>query len=85
MVTVSTQQPAPSENVSKFKIKVRTSHIQEFAEIRYKTLGVFAIQPVGFLPEVLWCSLECTPPCQGGGREFKSRQDRFTQSKLNEA
>ena len=26
---------------------------------------------------VLWCSLECTPPCQGGGREFKSRQDRF--------
>src|SRR5581483_10479657 len=25
---------------------------------------------------VLWCSLECTPPCQGGGREFKSRQDR---------
>ena len=25
---------------------------------------------------VLWCSLECTPPCQGGGRGFKSRQDR---------
>src|SRR3954451_14747314 len=28
--------------------------------------------------KVLWCSLECTPPCQGGGREFKSRQDRFS-------
>ena len=27
---------------------------------------------------VLWCSLECTPPCQGGGRGFKSRQDRKT-------
>ncbi len=26
---------------------------------------------------VLWCSLECTPPCQGGGRGFKSRQDRW--------
>ena len=26
--------------------------------------------------EDLWCSLECTPPCQGGGREFKSRQVR---------
>ena len=25
---------------------------------------------------VPWCSLECTPPCQGGGREFKSRRDR---------
>ncbi len=24
----------------------------------------------------LWCSLECTPPCQGGGRGFKSRQVR---------
>ena len=43
---------------------------------------VFAIQPVRFSPEVLWCSLECTPPCQGGGREFKSRQDRLTHSKL---
>ena len=21
--------------------------------------------------------LECSPPCQGGGRGFKSRQDRF--------
>ena len=28
---------------------------------------------------VLWCSLECTPPCQGGGRGFKSRQDRKTE------
>src|SRR5699024_6865495 len=26
--------------------------------------------------EVLWSSLECSPPCQGGGRGFKSRQDR---------
>src|SRR3954452_4058532 len=26
--------------------------------------------------KVLWSSLECTPPCQGGGRGFKSRQDR---------
>ena len=25
----------------------------------------------------LWCSLECTPPCQGGGRGFKSRQVRL--------
>ena len=25
---------------------------------------------------VLWCSLECTPACQAGGRGFKSRQDR---------
>jgi hypothetical protein len=25
---------------------------------------------------VLWSSLECSPPCQGGGRGFKSRQDR---------
>ena len=41
----------------------------------------FAIQPIEFPAEVLWCSLECTPPCQGGGREFKSSQDRFTQSK----
>jgi hypothetical protein len=24
----------------------------------------------------LWCSQECTPPCQGGGRGFKSRQVR---------
>jgi hypothetical protein len=24
----------------------------------------------------LWCSSECTPPCQGGGRGFKSRQVR---------
>ena len=23
--------------------------------------------------------LECSPPCQGGGRGFKSRQDRFGQ------
>src|SRR5438128_6667714 len=27
-------------------------------------------------PLVLWCSLECTPACQAGGRGFKSRQDR---------
>ena len=26
----------------------------------------------------LWCSLECTPPCQGGGRGFKSRQVRHS-------
>ena len=25
---------------------------------------------------VLWCSLECTPACQAGGRGFKSRRDR---------
>ena len=24
----------------------------------------------------LWCSLECTPACQAGGRGFKSRQVR---------
>jgi hypothetical protein len=37
--------------------------------------------PLGVLQgftEVPWCSLECTPPCQGGGREFKSRRDRYT-------
>jgi hypothetical protein len=28
------------------------------------------------LTGVLWCSLECTPACQAGGRGFKSRQDR---------
>ena len=36
--------------------------------------------PLGVLvrnTEVPWCSLECTPPCQGGGREFKSRRDRY--------
>ena len=27
--------------------------------------------------KVLWSSLECSPPCQGGGRGFKSRQDRW--------
>ena len=32
-------------------------------------LGVVAHQD-------LWCSSECTPPCQGGGRGFKSRQVR---------
>ena len=26
--------------------------------------------------EDLWCSLECTPACQAGGRGFKSRQVR---------
>ena len=26
--------------------------------------------------EVPWCSLECTPACQAGGRGFKSRRDR---------
>jgi hypothetical protein len=30
------------------------------------------------LTGVLWCSLECTPACQAGGRGFKSRQDRKT-------
>ena len=25
---------------------------------------------------VPWCSLECTPACQAGGRGFKSRRDR---------
>jgi hypothetical protein len=35
----------------------------------------FAVSEVP-VHEVLWCSLECTPPCQGGGRGFKSRQDR---------
>ena len=29
---------------------------------------------------VLWCSLECTPACQAGGRGFKSRQDRCFRS-----
>ena len=66
----STWEQAASKNLPKFDTKLWV---------------VFAIQPIGFPTEVLWCSLECTPPCQGGGREFKSRQDRFTQSKLNEA
>ena len=26
-----------------------------------------------------WCSLECTPACQAGGRGFKSRRDRTTE------
>ena len=26
--------------------------------------------------QVPWSSLECSPPCQGGGRGFKSRRDR---------
>src|SRR5262249_27972917 len=30
----------------------------------------------GYIGVVLWCSLECTPACQAGGRGFKSRQDR---------
>src|SRR3546814_5110623 len=29
---------------------------------------------------VPWCSLECTPACQAGGRGFKSRRDRHTRS-----
>src|SRR3546814_8909966 len=29
---------------------------------------------------VPWCSLECTPACQAGGRWFKSRRDRHTRS-----
>src|ERR1700728_2420236 len=29
-----------------------------------------------FAVEDLWCSLECTPACQAGGRGFKSRQVR---------
>ena len=28
---------------------------------------------------VPWCSLECTPACQAGGRGFKSRRDRTTE------
>ena len=31
---------------------------------------------------VLWSSLECSPPCQGGGRGFKSRQDRVGPARL---
>src|SRR5438105_9853562 len=31
---------------------------------------------------VLWCSLECTPACQAGGRGFKSRQDRTTHGRV---
>ncbi len=31
---------------------------------------------------VLWSSLECSPPCQGGGRGFKSRQDRLQPQRL---
>ena len=30
---------------------------------------------------VLWSSLECSPPCQGGGRGFKSRQDRSREAR----
>src|SRR5207249_6384115 len=33
---------------------------------------------------VLWCSLECTPACQAGGRGFKSRQDRGRVAQLVE-
>src|SRR3546814_10713968 len=29
---------------------------------------------------VPWCSLDCTPACQAGGRGFKSRRDRHTRS-----
>ena len=37
----------------------------------------FASQGLGLEnTEDLWCSSECTPPCQGGGRGFKSRQVR---------
>ena len=32
--------------------------------------------------EDLWCSSECTPPCQGGGRGFKSRQVRSTPERV---
>src|ERR1017187_5532411 len=32
--------------------------------------------------EDLWCSSECTPPCQGGGRGFKSRQVRSTPARV---
>jgi 8-oxo-dGTP diphosphatase len=31
---------------------------------------------------VLWSSSECSPPCQGGGRGFKSRQDRVDKHRV---
>ena len=40
------------------------------------TLFVTSVKRLGEVNEVLWCSLECTPACQAGGRGFKSRQDR---------
>jgi hypothetical protein len=33
----------------------------------------------------LWCSLECTPACQAGGRGFKSRQVRHQVAQLRSA
>ncbi len=33
---------------------------------------------------VPWCSLECTPACQAGGRGFKSRRDRGRVAQLAE-
>ena len=41
--------------------------------------GEMSIEPANSTAHAvtdLWCSLECTPPCQGGGRGFKSRQVR---------
>jgi hypothetical protein len=41
--------------------------------------GETSVEPAGNTAHAvtdLWCSLECTPPCQGGGRGFKSRQVR---------
>jgi 8-oxo-dGTP diphosphatase len=37
-------------------------------------------QPVQ--PMVLWSSSECSPPCQGGGRGFKSRRDRVDKHRV---
>ena len=40
-------------------------------------VGEVVVEAARFcVARVLWCSLECTPACQAGGRGFKSRQDR---------
>ena len=38
------------------------------------TAGLTRPRSVTAIATDLWCSSECTPPCQGGGRGFKSRQ-----------
>ena len=49
------------------------SHGEGHRERMRQGRAIAARVSAGLVP---WCSLECTPACQAGGRGFKSRRDR---------
>ena len=74
--SASNAQPAPERGVRGASSCLTGYRLAETACVSDKVSlpdRASAREGIALVP---WCSLECTPACQAGGRGFKSRRDR---------